>query len=101
FTNLRHLHSFPTRRSSDLCFAESMNPQVLMITTSARSQAASMAYPSDAKTPSISSESTTFFAHPRLISRTFDFRLSTFDFGIVRSEEHTSELQSRFDLVCR
>src|SRR5699024_11471656 len=26
---------------------------------------------------------------------------SRFSFGWVRSEEHTSELQSRFDLVCR
>src|SRR5207249_6765796 len=26
---------------------------------------------------------------------------SNVDIGVVRSEEHTSELQSRFDLVCR
>src|SRR5699024_11690389 len=26
---------------------------------------------------------------------------ATFDFWVSRSEEHTSELQSRFDLVCR
>ena len=24
-----------------------------------------------------------------------------FEYNIIRSEEHTSELQSRFDLVCR
>src|SRR5699024_11912223 len=30
-----------------------------------------------------------------------NFRVSLFPKYIVRSEEHTSELQSRFDLVCR
>src|SRR5699024_11776182 len=29
------------------------------------------------------------------------FNMKTFLKSIVRSEEHTSELQSRFDLVCR
>src|SRR5207249_3527312 len=28
-------------------------------------------------------------------------RLATVSTGVTRSEEHTSELQSRFDLVCR
>src|SRR5437667_8691757 len=30
-----------------------------------------------------------------------DFHFAGFDFGDVRSEEHTSELQSHHDLVCR
>src|SRR5437868_11042774 len=60
FLSSRRLHSFPTRRSSDL---------------------------------SSSSPSSELRAQDRL--QLPDCR------GKVRSEEHTSELQSRFDLVCR
>src|SRR5699024_12668486 len=54
----RHLHSFPTRRSSDLTFIFQIGRR--------------------------------FF--PALFANWY---------GKKRSEEHTSELQSRFDLVCR
>src|SRR5207249_6633995 len=30
-----------------------------------------------------------------------DYEQATIEMGVFRSEEHTSELQSRFDLVCR
>src|SRR5207247_9254200 len=56
----RHLHSFPTRRSSDLVRTAVGSSRIKMST-------------------------------PRYKA----FRIST------RSEEHTSELQSRVDLVCR
>src|SRR5438067_6020988 len=59
----RDLHSFPTRRSSDLA-------------------------PKPATTAATSSGSITFGSSRELGSGT-------------RSEEHTSELQSRFELVCR
>src|SRR5699024_11888785 len=40
-----------------------------------------------------------------LILHIADFKTNAFSIpvysGIIRSEEHTSELQSRFDLVCR
>src|SRR5699024_12691077 len=62
----RYLHSFPTRRSSDL--VSNSTSKVL---------------------PSLSS--TTAKTAPVI---------STTDWH-TRSEEHTSELQSRFDLVCR
>src|SRR5699024_12733855 len=77
------LHSFPTRRSSDLY-------QLRMI---------SFKYP-------VHSVSV-----PHRADKNFQIQLRVFDnqilldiIGIVyidRSEEHTSELQSRFDLVCR
>src|SRR5206468_12843522 len=64
FSDHRNLHSFPTRRSSDLCKKLTMPPQI------------------------------------------FDCRfyfLVDLDLqgSKIRSEEHTSELQSRSDLVCR
>src|SRR5699024_12763528 len=71
------LHSFPTRRSSDL----SENQFYLAITKRFANHH-----------PSI----------PRLVvqcrSRRYVGRLESIH---GRSEEHTSELQSRFDLVCR
>src|SRR5437868_9633947 len=63
YADHRDLHSFPTRRSSDLHVAH--RPE--------RSEA-----PILGKGP-----------------------LQPLDGGVRRSEEHTSELQSRFDLVCR
>src|SRR5437868_11391302 len=66
----RDLHSFPTRRSSDLrdlnfLFDSGTAESVLHISTSLESS---------------------------------ENKCSK---GKIRSEEHTSELQSRFDLVCR
>src|SRR5699024_11890651 len=76
------LHSFPTRRSSDLWST------VRMTSTAGR--------------PIFSCMST---GMPRPLSVTFiQLSFSTVTFTRVaypRSEEHTSELQSRFDLVCR
>src|SRR5207302_9108723 len=89
--HLRHLHSFPTRRSSDLSSS-------FFLTVSASSLA----------TPvftALGTPSTRSFAsfRPRLVSsRT---TLMTWIFlspaPVRRSEEHTSELQSRENLVCR
>src|SRR5438067_7878919 len=71
---LRALHSFPTRRSSDL------------------SGMSRSAHPADIGAPSTNAS----FAYECI-------RIPTE--ALVReagrSEEHTSELQSRFDLVCR
>src|SRR5437867_13422894 len=60
----RDLHSFPTRRSSDLT-AESRRHGI------------------------------------EIIRETVGARVELCAVGIVRSEEHTSELQSPYDLVCR
>src|SRR5699024_12243522 len=67
------LHSFPTRRSSDL--------SVWSLTTA---PASSSARPRSSATTACSTRASPWAAPAR-----------------TRSEEHTSELQSRFDLVCR
>src|SRR5699024_12213595 len=62
FGDPRHLHSFPTRRSSDLVQAGCSVPRT---------------------------------------GPTTCHRVGPHQWSGRRSEEHTSELQSRFDLVCR
>src|SRR5207249_10116245 len=83
----RDLHSFPTRRSSDLRMARvaarpSISGICMSINTMSKTGCSRAARTS---TPL----ATTVTPQPRLSSM------------LVRSEEHTSELQSRFDLVCR
>src|SRR5699024_12086134 len=83
------LHSFPTRRSSDLCdhqsgfhfIAHFLSPpyRACSLLSACRCDAAGAAL------------------SPRSSDFTEDFLPPAFS----RSEEHTSELQSRFDLVCR
>src|SRR5207249_12137278 len=72
----RHLHSFPTRRSSDLTW--------LFGTT---------VFNRNSLKKPIGLPSAYF------VTRTGMMSCQRSD--AVRSEEHTSELQSRFDLVCR
>src|SRR5207249_8522465 len=69
----RTLHSFPTRRSSDL--------ESRFIGSSGLDEGAAC----------------------RIRSRFQELRrvAGHHDLAVLRSEEHTSELQSRFDLVCR
>src|SRR5437868_9059954 len=68
----RNLHSFPTRRSSDLPMAS-------------RRAACSCA----------------FAVFAAICRQHFPVRAIANPRSTLRSEEHTSELQSRFDLVCR
>src|SRR5689334_25182069 len=74
-----HLHSFPTRRSSDLSWNWNRAPLRLKATHSA------MVRP---KTTSETSRASSLASCWPCWSRS-------------RSEEHTSELQSQFHLVCR
>src|SRR5438874_4862147 len=67
----RDLHSFPTRRSSDLLVEEALERRIEQRRSIAGGQ------------------------HNANSRRRFRFDRT------VRSEEHTSELQSRRDLVCR
>src|SRR5699024_12090543 len=77
----RDLHSFPTRRSSDLtgCVirVEATSSETAPSTPCSCSRCGASSAPGASHSPSSAS------------SRK------------ARSEEHTSELQSRFDLVCR
>src|SRR5699024_12709118 len=79
----RALHSFPTRRSSDLGMTKSTDFSVFEMmpvfgSAAILSWATVMCTPLEASTLRPASA-----------------------FKGVRSEEHTSELQSRFDIVCR
>src|SRR5699024_12840049 len=67
-----HLHSFPTRRSSDLAAEPQRDGRMVAITANDLGGVAQK---------------------QRVIHR--------LHVVVLRSEEHTSELQSRFDLVCR
>src|SRR5699024_12521523 len=75
------LSSFPTRRSSDLFLFSCLFLFEFLV----HHQAVVAAQQSHQQT---SKRSKTLFRDP-------------FSAAITRSEEHTSELQSRFDLVCR
>src|SRR5437868_13499082 len=79
------LHSFPTRRSSDLDPRQS-NPRVG--NELGRIILKAMARDPDNRYPVIGAMLT-------------DLEHFLEGSGLGRSEEHTSELQSRFDLVCR
>src|SRR5699024_11279243 len=89
----RVLHSFPTRRSSDL--VESMllrhhRPKIQQYETCSLIVA----------TVFTVTQSTVRFGEVQLLFGE-DFLVSIWRNTPLRSEEHTSELQSRFDLVCR
>src|SRR5207253_11402648 len=88
----RALHSFPTRRSTDLSSAAVTGDRSALVrASSARARAARMAAAA-ADTMVVSSSSS---------RRSATRRSSAGTPGSCRSEEHTSELQSRGHLVCR
>src|SRR5207302_8879330 len=90
----RDLHSFPTRRSSDLTMRTAVRcpPAVFM---RARFVTCSMSF-NDTRMPETS-----------IIIRTYNEEkhlpelIEVSGIRVSRSEEHTSELQSRENLVCR
>src|SRR5699024_12139368 len=86
---LRHLHSFPTRRSSDLATYKVAS---FRFTNSITLSNNFDSFPFD---------SPVTFANLFTASSPTFLMFLPFVFWNVRSEEHTSELQSRFDLVCR
>src|SRR5207249_9226736 len=90
----RHLHSFPTRRSSDL--KGSGNASVGMMCSTISHQESEEPSSKIAKPRScITSAVPVKMDSPSAFSPRGALTATT------RSEEHTSELQSRFDLVCR
>src|SRR5699024_11387557 len=96
-----HLHSFPTRRSSDLqalCLSKdimraliysknSRMPRIVHVRDTLMSEPDAPALQFSRPALNVASSTT--------IQHTLDHMRAR------RSEEHTSELQSRFDLVCR
>src|SRR5207247_7838473 len=96
-----HTHSFPTRRSSDL------HPRIEIV----REEATTI--PREAITIIATGPLTSATLTDQIMKLTGDDQLyfydaiapiiaaDSIDQAIARSEEHTSELQSRVDLVCR
>src|SRR5699024_12804453 len=90
----RYRPSFPTRRSSDLISVSVETPEQLLETASCISEkrvAADRIY--------INCELLSLFENPERQNAVYEAVHNLKRNG--RSEEHTSELQSRFDLVCR
>src|SRR5690606_41519646 len=93
YAHLRDLHSFPTRRSSDLRSPVRMNSPSISLSSALR------------LSPCMTRILTAVWSS-RLVVKIFARAVGTVVFcGIssskLRSEEHTSELQSRENLVCR
>src|SRR5699024_12733823 len=87
---------FPTRRSSDLIYIKRiidfMLSLVALIILSPLFLVLALWIKFDSKGP-------VFFKQKRIGKDRIFFQI--YKFRTMRSEEHTSELQSRFDLVCR
>src|SRR5207249_9245450 len=97
----RASHSFPTRRSSDLVRKESDRASALQgcgqrpLVPGARARHAARQ-----NLAAIADEPAQ--ARNLLVVDIRDLlHAEAADLAVLRSEEHTSELQSRFDLVCR
>src|SRR5690606_40865182 len=89
----RHLHSFPTRRSSDLGWVEST---LLMLEKEGVLEATHERRPPHYHVALFPRHYKRYFASgPGLNLDGLPF------YRVRRSEEHTSELQSRENLVCR
>src|SRR5207249_10222994 len=80
------IHSFPTRRSSDLSSAAP--------TTRRNAVGTTLSPRRGTRRPNTDSTATASCEPPRS-------GCAEFPVTVKRSEEHTSELQSRFDVVCR
>src|SRR5206468_9556983 len=101
YCHYRYLHSFPTRRSSDLSLGSFIGMEISRFIFGCSLERATDAL-SDLtprhryrlkKTSDVERANDVY----KQIARALVFRTPQ----IQRSEEHTSELQSRSDLVCR
>src|SRR5690606_42069748 len=90
----RDLHSFPTRRSSDL--VEKVNPIEYYKTYELEKRAITLRDLLSIKNPYLTSQLSKDFFYKKA-----EETLVGFFEEFERSEEHTSELQSRENLVCR
>src|SRR5699024_11794339 len=98
--SVKCFYSFPTRRSSDLAFGVSQSLQEHLQSDIIRSNRFAL----------VNREYGEEFASEKALLSSNNVSAETAsrigevagaDYMLVRSEEHTSELQSRFDLVCR
>src|SRR5690606_41715355 len=89
----RPLHSFPTRRSSDL-------PVLTTSSDRTRSNAA-LRLRHESSRATIAAPCPVPRAGARVTREPRFSRVDRFESHLPRSEEHTSELQSRENLVCR
>src|SRR5207249_11225304 len=95
YGDLRALHSFPTRRSSDLMLIHSLRIKNLL-SFGPDTESLPLAPLNVLIGPNGSGKSNFLEAISLLQAAPKDLSAP-----LKRSEEHTSELQSRFDLVCR
>src|SRR5690606_41429661 len=94
FCLLRYLHSFPTRRSSDLLIEEidlSQNPNIKILD----------AFDSPIKKINLKNGNNNPDMSIGVALFPWGMDEPDYDPNEIRSEEHTSELQSRENLVCR
>src|SRR5207249_11626176 len=97
----RALHSFPTRRSSDL-ESEAVELFCARSRLGASDDIAELCRRLDnlPLAVELAAARTSVLSPGQILERLAE-RLDLLKGGRDRSEEHTSELQSRFDLVCR
>src|SRR5207249_11706123 len=96
----RHLHSFPTRRSSDL-FAELDRLHARGHRFTAISEERGEVAFGDSSGIVVVIDPLDGSLNARRTLPSHSLSLAVASGPTMRSEEHTSELQSRFDLVCR
>src|SRR5699024_11224993 len=99
YVDLRDLHSFPTRRSSDLVSYQVENTRVGQSANFDKLTLDVWTNGSIRPEEAVSLGAKVLTEHLNIfVSLTEEAQDAEI---MVRSEEHTSELQSRFDLVCR
>src|SRR5699024_12863587 len=96
-----HRHSFPTRRSSDLAWKEAKVGMSKKNEENEQHENIDEAdlVTEDEKIDTTMDEDADMMTNVRNLSGWVRYVFMTI--AVIRSEEHTSELQSRFDLVCR
>src|SRR5690606_40205734 len=97
----RHLHSFPTRRSSDLPYGN-REIQVTAIEIEPKTVRLKVDKPIHDFSITVTATGDIAIEGVEVEGKTVKRDIETSGFAVnVRSEEHTSELQSRENLVCR
>src|SRR5699024_12727283 len=93
---LSYVRSFPTRRSSDLLGIDEVYSELLPADKVEQVEKLLSEKPDKAKLAFVGDG-----INDAPVLRRADIGIAMGAMGSDRSEEHTSELQSRFDLVCR